>query len=195
MLAGQFTPGPDFILILKIALNDGKRAGAFASLGISIGLLIHCSIAMAGLALFLDTSTQLGKIIKLLGSIYLIYLALNLWRSKKQNFLSKKNIPENSGSNRNDSLAFYQGFLTNILNPKVIVFISAILSGFISSESNINEKLIYGSIIVVQGGFFWFLFSSLLQIKVIKALFVNHQRFFNSLFAILLVLVAISANI
>ena len=195
MLAGQFTPGPDFILILKIALNDGKRAGAFASLGISIGLLIHCSIAMAGLALFLDTSTQLGKIIKLLGSIYLIYLAVNLWRSKKQNFLSKKDIPENSGSNRNDSLAFYQGFLTNILNPKVIVFISAILSGFISSESNINEKLIYGSIIVVQGGFFWFLFSSLLQIKVIKALFVNHQRFFNSLFAILLVLVAISANI
>jgi len=195
MLAGQFTPGPDFILVLKIALNDGKKAGAFASLGISIGLLIHCSIAMTGLAVLLDTSTELGKAIKLLGSAYLIYLALNLLRIDKQKFLNTRNVTENSKSNGTASVAFFQGFLTNILNPKVIIFISAILSGFISSNSTFNEKLIYGFIIVLQGGVFWFLFSCLLQGKAIKALFLNHQRFFNMLFALLLILVAIAANI
>ena len=195
MLAGQFTPGPDFILVLKIALNDGKKAGAFASLGISIGLLIHCSIAMTGLAVLLDTSTELGKAIKLLGSAYLIYLALNLLRIDKQKFLNTRNVTENSKSNGTASVAFFQGFLTNILNPKVIIFISAILSGFISSNSTFNEKLIYGVIIVLQGGVFWFLFSCLLQGKAIKALFLNHQRFFNRLFALLLILVAIAANI
>ena len=195
MLAGQFTPGPDFILVLKIALNDGKKAGAFASLGISIGLLIHCSIAMTGLAVLLDTSTELGKAIKLLGSAYLIYLALNLLRIDKQKFLNTRNVTENSKSNGTASVAFFQGFLTNILNPKVIIFISAILSGFISSNSTFNEKLIYGLIIVLQGGVFWFLFSCLLQGKAIKALFLNHQRFFNRLFALLLILVAIAANI
>ena len=194
MLAGQFTPGPDFILVLKIALNDGKKAGAFASLGISIGLLIHCSIAMTGLAVLLDTSTELGKAIKLLGSAYLIYLALNLLRIDRQKFLNTRNVTENSKSNGTASVAFFQGFLTNILNPKVIIFISAILSGFISSNS-FNEKLIYGVIIVLQGGVFWFLFSCLLQGKAIKALFLNHQRFFNRLFALLLILVAIAANI
>ena len=195
MLAGQFTPGPDFILVLKIALNDGKKAGAFASLGISIGLLIHCSIAMTGLAVLLDTSTELGKIIKLLGSAYLIYLALNLLRIDRQKFLNTRIVTENSKSNGTASVAFFQGFLTNILNPKVIIFISAILSGFISSNSTFNEKLIYGVIIVLQGGVFWFLFSCLLQGKAIKALFLNHQRFFNRLFALLLILVAIAANI
>lgn len=195
MLAGQFTPGPDFILVLKIALNDGKKAGAFASLGISIGLLIHCSIAMTGLAVLLDTSTELGKAIKLLGSAYLIYLALNLLRIDRQKFLNTRNVTENSKSNGTASVAFFQGFLTNILNPKVIIFISAILSGFISSNSTFNEKLIYGVIIVLQGGVFWFLFSCLLQGKAIKALFLNHQRFFNRLFALLLILVAIAANI
>ena len=195
MLAGQFTPGPDFILVLKIALNDGKKAGAFASLGISIGLLIHCSIAMTGLAVLLDTSTELGKAIKLLGSAYLIYLALNLLRIDRQKFLNTRNVTENSKSNGTASPAFFQGFLTNILNPKVIIFISAILSGFISSNSTFNEKLIYGVIIVLQGGVFWFLFSCLLQGKAIKALFLNHQRFFNRLFALLLILVAIAANI
>tara|TARA_B100001057_G_C22813200_1_gene936299 strand:+ start:460 stop:1047 length:588 start_codon:yes stop_codon:yes gene_type:complete len=195
MLAGQFTPGPDFILVLKIALNDGKKAGAFASLGISIGLLIHCSIAMTGLAVLLDTSTELGKAIKLLGSAYLIYLALNLLRIDRQKFLNTRNVTETSKSNGTASLAFFQGFLTNILNPKVIIFISAILSGFISSNSTFNEKLIYGVIIVLQGGVFWFLFSCLLQGKAIKALFLNHQRFFNRLFALLLILVAIAANI
>ena len=195
MLAGQFSPGPDFILILKIALNNGKRAGAFASLGISIGLLIHCSIAMTGLAVLLDTSTELGKAIKLLGSAYLIYLALNLLRIDRQKFLNTRNVTENSKSNGTASVAFFQGFLTNVLNPKVIIFISAILSGFISSNSTFNEKLIYGLIIVLQGGVFWFLFSCLLQGKAIKALFLNHQRFFNRLFALLLILVAIAANI
>ena len=195
MLAGQFTPGPDFILVLKIALNDGKKAGAFASLGISIGLLIHCSIAMTGLAVLLDTSTELGKAIKLLGSAYLIYLALNLLLIDRQKFLNTRNVTENSKSNGTASLAFFPGFLTNILNPKVIIFISAILSGFISSNSTFNEKLIYGVIIVLQGGVFWFLFSCLLQGKAIKALFLNHQRFFNRLFALLLILVAIAANI
>lgn len=195
MLAGQFTPGPDFILVLKIALNDGKKAGAFASLGISIGLLIHCSIAMTGLAVLLDTSTELGKAIKLLGSAYLIYLALNLLLIDRQKFLNTRNVTENSKSNGTASVAFFQGFLTNILNPKVIIFISAILSGFISSKSTFNEKLIYGLIIVLQGGVFWFLFSCLLQGKAIKALFLNHQRFFNRLFALLLILVAIAANI
>lgn len=195
MLAGQFTPGPDFILVLKIALNDGKKAGAFASLGISIGLLIHCSIAMTGLAVLLDTSTELGKAIKLLGSAYLIYLALNLLLIDRQKFLNTRNVTENSKSNGTASVAFFQGFLTNILNPKVIIFISAILSGFISSNSTFNEKLIYGVIIVLQGGVFWFLFSCLLQGKAIKALFLNHQRFFNRLFALLLILVAIAANI
>ena len=195
MLAGQFSPGPDFILILKIALNDGKKAGAFASLGISIGLLIHCSIAMTGLAVLLDTSTELGKAIKLLGSAYLIYLALNLLRIDRQKFLNTRNVTENSKSNGTASVAFFQGFLTNVLNPKVIIFISAILSGFISSNSTFNEKLIYGLIIVLQGGVFWFLFSCLLQGKAIKALFLNHQRFFNRLFALLLILVAIAANI
>ena len=195
MLAGQFTPGPDFILVLKIALNDGKKAGAFASLGISIGLLIHCSIAMTGLAVLLDTSTELGKAIKLLGSAYLIYLALNLLLIDRQKFLNTRNVTENAKSNGTASVAFFQGFLTNILNPKVIIFISAILSGFISSNSTFNEKLIYGLIIVLQGGVFWFLFSCLLQGKAIKALFLNHQRFFNRLFALLLILVAIAANI
>ena len=195
MLAGQFSPGPDFILILKIALNDGKRAGAFASLGISIGLLIHCSIAMAGLAVMLDTSTELGKAIKLLGSAYLIYLALNLLRINRRKFLTTENVIEDSKSKRSESLAFFQGFLTNILNPKVVIFISAILSGFISSNSTLNDKLIYGTIIVLQGGLFWFLFSCLLQGKAIRALFLNHQIFFNRLFALLLIFVAVAANI
>ena len=109
MLAGQFTPGPDFILVLKIALNDGKKAGAFASLGISIGLLIHCSIAMTGLAVLLDTSTELGKAIKLLGSAYLIYLALNLLRIDRQKFLNTRNVTENSKSNGTASVAFFLG--------------------------------------------------------------------------------------
>ena len=67
ILAGQFTPGPDFLLILKISLNNGKRAGALAAIGISLGLLIHCTIVLSGLAWLLAENSNLSKAIKYLG--------------------------------------------------------------------------------------------------------------------------------
>ena len=85
MLAGQFTPGPDFLLVLKTSLNDGRRAGSLTSLGISTGLLIHCTIAMTGLAWLLESSSAIGVTVKYLGSVYLLFIAYNLIKDRNKN--------------------------------------------------------------------------------------------------------------
>ncbi len=85
MLAGQFTPGPDFLLVLKTSLNDGKRAGSLTSLGISTGLLIHCTIAMTGLAWLLESNSTIGVTVKYLGSVYLLFIAYNLIKNRNKN--------------------------------------------------------------------------------------------------------------
>jgi|TARA_B100001250_G_C19773056_1_gene778156 threonine efflux protein len=191
MLAGQFTPGPDFLLVVKVSLNHGKRSGIFTSLGITIGLIIHCTIAITGLAFLFNSSEPLGETIKYAGSIYLAYLSFRLFYSAKKHSSSgpfEKNKEPKSLSN---GLAFLQGFLTNLLNPKVVIFISAMLSGFISPESSLHVKLAYATIIIVQGFVFWALFSVALQATLIRKTFLANQKLFNITFAFLLLAVAV----
>ena len=191
MLAGQFTPGPDFLLVVKVSLNHGKRSGIFTSLGITIGLIIHCTIAITGLAFLFNSSEPLGETIKYAGSIYLAYLSFRLFYSAKKHSSSgpfEKNKEPKSLSN---GLAFLQGFLTNLLNPKVVIFISAMLSGFISPESSLQVKLAYATIIIVQGFVFWALFSVALQATLIRKTFLANQKLFNITFAFLLLAVAV----
>ena len=195
MLAGQFTPGPDFLLVLKTSLNDGKRAGSLTSLGISTGLLIHCTIAMTGLAWLLESNSTIGVTVKYLGSVYLLFIAYNLIKNRNKNSSQSLDNSFDTATKLSDVQSFTQGFLTNLLNPKVVIFIGAVLSGFISTNTNFNEKMILATIIVVQGGVFWFLFACSLQLKPVKRLFMKYQGFFNMIFAVLLILVVMSALI
>ena len=195
MLAGQFTPGPDFLLVLKTSLNDGKRAGSLTSLGISTGLLIHCTIAMTGLAWLLESNSSIGLTVKYLGSVYLLFIAYNLIKDRNKNRSQSLVNSYETATELSDVQAFTQGFLTNLLNPKVVIFIGAVLSGFISANTNFNEKMILATIIVVQGGVFWFLFACSLQLKPVKLLFMKYQGFFNMIFAVFLILLVMSALI
>ena len=195
MLAGQFTPGPDFLLVLKTSLNDGKRAGSLTSLGISTGLLIHCTIAMTGLAWLLESNFIIRVTVKYLGSVYLLLIAYNLFKDRNKNRSKSLDNSFDTATKFSDVQAFTQGFLTNLLNPKVVIFIGAVLSGFISTNTNFDEKMILATIIVVQGGVFWFLFACSLQLKPVKRLFMKYQGIFNMIFAVLLILVVISALI
>ena len=195
MLAGQFTPGPDFLLVLKTSLNDGKRAGSLTSLGISTGLLIHCTIAMTGLAWLLESNSTIGVTVKYLGSVYLLFIAYNLIKDRNKNSSQSLDNSFDTATKLSDVQAFTQGFLTNLLNPKVVIFIGAGLSGFISTNTNFNEKMILATIIAAQGGVFWFLFACSLQLKPVKRLFMKYQGFFNIIFAVLLILVVMSALI
>ena len=71
MLLGQFSPGPDFLLILKNALNHGRRAAFFSAAGISLGLMIHTTLAVAGLGFLFHNSETLGQVMRYAGAAYL----------------------------------------------------------------------------------------------------------------------------
>ena len=190
MLLGQFSPGPDFLLILKNALNHGRKAAFFSAAGISLGLIIHTTLAIAGLGFLFNSSETLGNALRYAGASYLVYLSIRL-------FISTKSL-DSSSPNRTIKplpcpVAFRQGFLTNLLNPKVAIFISAMLARFLEPESTLFEKSIYGAIIVLQGAVFWALFANILQTAVIRDAFLRHQHRINIGFALLLIAAALTA--
>ena len=130
----NLTPGPDLLYILGHALRPrpgAVRAGIVATLGVITGCLVHVAIAAAGLGALLAASTTAFGVVKWLGAAYLVYLGWRSWRA------SVAGPARTTASSVLPSAAaiFRNGLLTNLLNPKVVLFFLAFLPQFIAPEA------------------------------------------------------------
>jgi len=126
----NITPGPDTLYIVGRSTTQGARAGSIAALGIGAGALVHICAAALGLSALLAASAAAFTAVKLAGAAYLIYVGISLIRAKS----SGDGAPRVAAAPR-ESLrgVFFQGFLTNVLNPKVALFFLAFLPQFVSA--------------------------------------------------------------
>jgi threonine/homoserine/homoserine lactone efflux protein len=124
-------PGPDMAFMLARCIAQGRRAGALAALGFNVGSYVHLTAAVLGLSAVLATSTVAFNVIRWLGAAYLIYLGITALISKQGAFaLSASPEPR-----RSNASIFWQAFLTDILNPKVILFFFAFLPQFVDPHA------------------------------------------------------------
>jgi threonine/homoserine/homoserine lactone efflux protein len=137
----NIAPGPDSLLIMTRSASQGWRAGSAAALGIGSGTFIHIFAAALGLSAVLATSATAFTIVKLAGAAYLLYVGAVLLFSKKpaQTEATISSITSNGLTYRK---IFFQGFLTNVLNPKVAVFFLAFVPQFIAADAN-NKALAF----------------------------------------------------
>lgn len=131
----NITPGADSLYIATRSATQGVKAGVVASLGIGLGCCVHMLAAALGLSAVLATSAAAFAFVKLLGAAYLVYVGLSLVRSRPAQAQSVGVAPHASLRT-----VFAQGFLTNILNPKVALFFLAFVPQFIE-PSKPNKPL------------------------------------------------------
>lgn len=149
------TPGVDLLFTLTRTLQGGMRAGLAAALGIVSGCIVHTLAAALGLAALLAASSLAFTLVKWLGAAYLLWLALGLLRE------ALRSAPGTAAAAVRPAHAawrriYRQGFLTNVLNPKVALFFLALLPQFIAAEAA-NKPLAFlllGAIFVVNGTLF-----------------------------------------
>jgi len=160
---GAMSPGPDFVIVSKNALAHSRRAGFFTAFGICMGILLHSAYCILGLAVIISQSLLLFSIIRYLGAAYLIYLGI-------KNLLSKNTIAMEQHyqkSTLSNWQAFREGFLVNLLNPKVIIFILSIFTIVIKPHTAYGAKIIYGlELSVISTAWFCFLTIVLTHKKV-----------------------------
>ena len=136
ILAGlllNITPGPDMLYIAGRTASQGFRSGLAAVMGINAGCLVHTFAAAIGLSAILTASADAFFIVKLIGAAYLVYVGISLLLEKKSNDATLK--ISSSLPRKTLRQAFWQGFLTNLLNPKIALFFLAFLPQFISADS------------------------------------------------------------
>jgi threonine/homoserine/homoserine lactone efflux protein len=122
-------PGPDNLLIMTRSATQGWRAGSAAALGIGTGTMVHVLAAALGLSAVLSTSAAAFTVVKWVGAAYIVYMGIGMLRAKLRD-------EERQALAALQPLAwrkiFFQGFLTNVLNPKVALFFLAFVPQFIS---------------------------------------------------------------
>ncbi|MCU7370445.1 LysE family translocator [Paucibacter sp. O1-1] len=128
----NIAPGPDSILIMTRSATQGWRAGSAAALGIGAGTCVHVLAAALGLSALLAASSWAFTVIKWVGAAYLVWIGLQMLLSRQQ---AGPATPAALTPALPYRKIFAQGFLTNVLNPKVALFFLAFVPQFIAPEA------------------------------------------------------------
>ncbi|MET0071684.1 MAG: LysE family translocator [Candidatus Thiodiazotropha sp.] len=122
-------PGPDNLFVLTHSALHGRRTGWYATLGFCTGLIVHTAAVSLGVAALFQTSELAFNLLKVIGAVYLFYLA---WR-----FLQRSNspIPRQEQANLRPWLIYQRGIVMNVTNPKVSLFFLALLPQFTLPEA------------------------------------------------------------
>ncbi|MFT4781338.1 MAG: threonine/homoserine/homoserine lactone efflux protein [Psychroserpens sp.] len=124
------SPGPDNIYVLMQSIVNGKKYGLATVAGLISGCLVHTTLVAFGVSAIIKESDILFFVIKLLGALYLLYLAFRVYKSSSKLSLSSDNIVKKSLLQ-----LFKQGFIMNVFNPKVSIFFLAFFPGFLFSDT------------------------------------------------------------
>ncbi len=126
----SFSPGPDNIYVLMQSITHGRKYGLATVAGLISGCLIHTSLVAFGVSSIIKANATLYFIIKLLGALYLLYLAYKVFKSEDKITLDHAVVPK-----KGLWQLFKQGVIMNALNPKVSIFFLAFFPGFLFSDS------------------------------------------------------------
>ncbi|MHA2742319.1 LysE family translocator [Vibrio harveyi] len=149
-------PGPNALLILFTALTQSRRFAIANILGVALGFMIHAFVSAKGLSLLLSQSALAFNILKWIGVAYLVWLGINNLKSGLK-LADQKLKLDRKVEEQTLKQAFVKGLLTNLLNPKIVLFYLSIFPQFVQPEHILEQSMILGAL---QAGIVasWYLF-------------------------------------
>lgn len=126
-LLAAISPGPNFVLVTQAAVRRSRRYAAWVVLGLVTANLIWCFAVLLGISTLFKLAPWLYGTIKFTGGAYLIYLGVSLWRSNGDEPMDTESPVQNRLG-----AAYFRGLLTNLSNPKSVVYFGSIFALFLS---------------------------------------------------------------
>lgn len=187
-------PGPDMAVVLKNSLLRSRRDGIITALGGVVGTCLYVSLALAGLGVVITQSVLLFAIIKYCGAAYIIYLGARLLQAQPATDL----VTETRIAARSSWGAFREGLVTNLGNPKFLLFLLGIFTQVIDPHTPLFQQIVYGAEIPI---FAFLSFSTIVMVagtSTVRNTFskgIHHvERFIGAALILLGIKVALSSN-
>jgi threonine/homoserine/homoserine lactone efflux protein len=125
LILGVISPGPSFVLVSKTAMSSSRSVGIALCLGMALGAMIFALLASIGLYLILETVPLIYTLLKVIGGLYLGFLAFKLWQSASEPISSHSNV-----GSKKLFRSFILGLITQLSNPKTAILIAGIFAAF-----------------------------------------------------------------
>lgn len=139
------SPGPDFLLIVKSAINNGARNSVGIAFGIALSNAIYISLCLIGVGSILASSVTVMMVLKIVGGLFLVYMACMALKAKKENYSA---IAQAITDPKNQSSSFFKefftGFMSGIFNPKNLLFYLSLFTVVLTKDVNLNFKIFLG---------------------------------------------------
>ena len=138
-------PGPNALLILHTSITAGKRCALANIFGFAVGFFIHAFISAKGLSLLMSQSATAFTLFKWVGVIYLLWLGfsnIRSWLRMTKIELDTQKVPKAETL----SSGFIKGLLTNLLNPKIVLFYLSIFPQFVEPEFILEQSMLLGGV-------------------------------------------------
>lgn len=189
MAVGQFSPGPDMLLLTRTSLAEGARAGVAMATGIGLGLSLHAALAIAGTSALFSQGGWPADLLRWGAVIYLGWLAYGLVVAWFVHVYSGSKAA--AAPSRGTRGPFVRGFLCNLLNPKVMVFLAAVAAPFLKGDRpNWWPGALWG-VVVGEGVTLWALWALLLQWRPVRDAYRRGGPWIDLGFGLLLLVLAV----
>ena len=181
------SPGPDFFLIARQSTLYGRDISIWASLGISIGILMHSFLSIAGIYVLLSLYPDFIFYMKIIASSYIASIGVRTLLVNSQIEIS----PLSGQKNITATKSFVMGFFTNALNPKAFLFFIMVFS-LISNTNPSNETKILLGVYMAVATFIWFTLISISFSKISKGEFIKKNLpYLEKIIGVILILIAL----
>lgn len=155
---GAVSPGPDFAMVLRQSIAHGRQAAIVTSAGIASAILVHGAYTLLGIGLIVSQSLLFFTILKFVGAAYLIWLGIGALRAPAPTPPADIDAPRRR--EMSIAKAFGIGFLTNLLNPKAVLFFLSLFTTLVAARTALEVKALYVVSMSVML-FVWFTLVSL----------------------------------
>lgn len=181
------SPGPDFFLIARQSTLYGRDISIWASLGISIGILMHSFLSIVGIYVLLSLYPDFIFYMKIIASLYIASIGVRTLLVNSQIEISTLSDQKNITATK----SFVMGFFTNALNPKAFLFFIMVFS-LISNTNPSNEIKILLGVYMAVATFIWFTLISISFSKISKGEFIKKNLpYLEKIIGVILILIAL----
>ncbi len=179
------SPGPDFAVVVRESVTQGRRVGSWTALGVGSGILVHVAYSLLGIGLIVSQSVMLFNLFKWLAAGYLLYLGVRALRARPMGAAALE--PESQQPKVSWRRAFVTGFVTNGLNPKATLFFLSLFTVVISPQTPLAVQAGYGLYLALATALWFCLVAWLFSRRRVRAGFARMGHWFDRLMGAVLV--------
>jgi threonine/homoserine/homoserine lactone efflux protein len=184
------SPGPDFAIVLRYAVRFGRRQALAASIGIGSAILLHVTWSLLGIAVLIQTTPWLFKVLSVAAAAYLGYIGVMALRSKAPSQPEQIICGTSTDIVPSAVKAFTAGFITNGLNPKATLFFLSLFAVIISPLTPLSYKVIYGVYMAIATAAWFCFLSVILTHTKVRAFLLLKGYWFDRVMGLLLLALA-----